>query len=58
MPSAPDGAPSVVSLDIITRDVALVKPYLEAGQFAHRQIGDTYVVTQTGRLGGILLTFR
>ncbi|WP_138934698.1 VOC family protein [Roseovarius arcticus] len=55
---APDGAPSVVSLDIITRDMARVKPYLEAGQFAHRQIGDTYVLTQTGRLGGILLTFR
>lgn len=55
---APDGAPSVVSLDIIVRDVELVKPYLEAGQFAHRQVGDTYVLTQTERLGGILLTFR
>lgn len=55
---APDGAPSVVSLDIVTRDFALVKPYLEAGQFAYRQIGDTYVLTQASRLGGVLLTLR
>ncbi len=54
----PDGAPSVVSLDIVTRDMALVRSYLEAGQFAHGQIGDTYVLTQTDRLGGVLLTFR
>jgi len=55
---APDGAPSIVSLDIVTRDIALAKPYLEAGQFAYRQIGDTYVLTQASRLGGVLLTLR
>ncbi|HEY9040421.1 MAG TPA: VOC family protein [Roseovarius sp.] len=54
---APDGAPLVVSLDIETRDMALLKPYLAIGQFAHHRIGDTLVLTDVGRLGGILLTF-
>ncbi len=54
---APDGAPSVVSLDIETRDMALIKPYLAAGQFTDHRIGDTLVLTDVSRLGGILLTF-
>ncbi|MCQ0091606.1 VOC family protein [Roseovarius sp. M141] len=54
---APDGAPSVVSLDIKTRDMALLKSYLATGDFTHHQIGDTLVLTEVDRLGGILLTF-
>ncbi|MFV0384955.1 VOC family protein [Paracoccus sp. (in: a-proteobacteria)] len=54
---APDGAPSVISLDIRCRSFARLRPFIEAGAFSCRQTGDTLVLTQTARLGGVLLSF-
>lgn len=55
---APDGAPSVVSLDLRVGDLGRVRPFLTAAGFAHREICETLVLTETDRLGGILLTFQ
>lgn len=55
---APDGAPSVVSLDLRVADLARVRPFLDSGGFAYREIANTLVLTEVDRLGGILLTFQ
>lgn len=55
---APDGAPSVVSLDLRLGDLGRLQPFLRTGDFAHRRIGDALVLTEVDRLGGILLSFQ
>ncbi|WP_108259909.1 VOC family protein [Mangrovicoccus ximenensis] len=55
---APDGAPSVISLDIACRALDRVRPFVDAGGFACREIGGALVLTDQARLGGILLTFQ
>lgn len=55
---APDGAPSVISLDINCRSLSRLHPFLDDGGFAYREIGDTLVLTEVSRLGGVLLSFR
>lgn len=55
---APDGAPSVVSLDLRITDPDRLRPFLKSGDFAYREIGRHLVLTETDRLGGILLSFQ
>lgn len=52
-----DGAPSVISLDLKTRDLSCVTPYVTQGGFAHQRAGDALILTEIERLGGILLSF-
>lgn len=52
-----DGAPSVISLEIKCRSLARLRPFLDDGGFAWRQQGDSLVLTEVGRLGGIVLGF-
>lgn len=54
---APDGTPSVISLDIKCTALANLRPFLAAGGFAYRDIAETVVLTEPARLGGILLSF-
>ena len=55
---AADGAPSVIALGIKCRSLARLRPFVETGGFAHQSCGDTLVLTQIGRLGGVMLGFR
>ena len=55
---APDGAPSVISLDIGCTALDRVRPFVDSGGFASHEIGGALVLTEHARLGGILLTFR
>ncbi|MBR9840977.1 MAG: VOC family protein [Rhodobacteraceae bacterium] len=55
---APDGAPSVISLDIACRALDRVLPFVDTGGFACQKIGSALVLTEHARLGGILLTFQ
>ncbi|MBE9640697.1 VOC family protein [Salipiger mangrovisoli] len=55
---APDGAPSVISLDLACHALDRVRPYLDTANFAYRGIGGALVLTEAARLGGIFLTFQ
>ncbi len=55
---AADGAPSVISLDVGCQSLDRVRPFVDAGGFACQKIGSALVLTEHGRLGGILLTFQ
>ncbi|ANT62526.1 hypothetical protein AYJ57_19250 [Salipiger sp. CCB-MM3] len=55
---APDGAPSVISLDLGCSSLDRVRPYLDRGDFAYREVAGALVLTDVARLGGILLTFQ
>ncbi|SIT16392.1 VOC family protein [Paracoccus saliphilus] len=55
---APDGAPSVASLDLRVTDLNRLHPFLKSGDFAYREIDRQLVLTETDRLGGILLSFQ
>ncbi|SET99185.1 VOC family protein [Paracoccus homiensis] len=55
---APDGAPSVISLDVACQALDRVRPFVETGGFAAREIGGALVLTEPSKLGGILLTFQ
>ena len=55
---APDSAPSVISLDVACQALDRVRPFVETGGFAAREIGGALVLTEPAKLGGILLTFQ
>ncbi|WP_370203681.1 VOC family protein [Salipiger bermudensis] len=55
---APDSAPSVISLDVACQALDRVRPFVETGGFAARELGGTLVLTEPAKLGGILLTFQ
>lgn len=54
---AADGEPSVISLEIKCRSLARLRPFIDDGGFAWREQGDSWVLTEVGRLGGIVLGF-
>lgn len=55
---APDGAPSVISIDVACHALDRLRAFVDAGGFACREIGGALVLTEHARLGGILLTFQ
>ena len=55
---APEGAPSVISLDVACHALDRLRPFVAAGEFACREIGRSLVLTEPARLGGILLSFQ
>ncbi|WP_353474867.1 VOC family protein [Salipiger sp. H15] len=55
---APDGAPSVVSLDVACTSLDQVRPFVARSGIAYRETGGALVLLEPARLGGILLTFR
>lgn len=54
---AADGAPSVISLDIGCRALSRLRPFIDKGGFACHPCGDALVLSDVGRLGGIVLSF-
>ncbi|MCA0941744.1 VOC family protein [Salipiger pacificus] len=55
---APDGAPSVISLDLGCCALDRVRPFVDAGGFACHETRGALVLTEPARLGGIPLTFQ
>lgn len=55
---APDGAASVVSLDILCRDLTMLRTHVASAGLTHRMLDDTLILPHHARLGGIVLTFR
>ena len=55
---APEGAPSIISLDLRVTALDLLRPFLIAGDFVRRETEHHLVLTEPDRLGGILLTFQ
>ena len=55
---APDGAPSVVSLDILCRDLSVMGRHVRGSGLTHRVLDNTLILPDPPRLGGIILTFR
>lgn len=55
---AVDGKPSVVSLDLEVSHLEQVLPFVQSGQFTHHMVGESLILPEHQRLGGILLTFQ
>ena len=55
---APDGAPSVISLDIRCESLSRLRPFITAANFTSREVDGALILSDVTRLGGILLSFQ